>query len=282
MKQTNIDTDQLLSGYKVPGTTDKAKIYQQLSRRIDDKTTHRHQDKTAPKTSYWLGTAVAAALLLIFCLINTLRPTLEIANKEHTMQLAQLPDSSQVKLKVNTTINYRESLLDGTRKVEMTGEAYFDVSKGKPFLVQFPGGQLKVLGTQFNIRSYQADYGRVDCYEGAVQLNIDGKQLLLHPGQTIRYSPAGVEGPLEFDMQKALKIPADSYQWVNRPLSEILSLICARTNYELIAPEHILERRFTGTLKLTNEKMALSILAKAMNFNYEINETKLIVREKLR
>ncbi len=47
----------------------------------------------------------------------------------------------------------------GERVVELKGEAYFDVTKSKewPFIVRTCRSSVKVLGTSFNVCSYEED-----------------------------------------------------------------------------------------------------------------------------
>lgn len=279
MKQDKLNIDKLLSGYKVPDTKSKAQAFEQLTQKIEANQSPQFRPNKTSKIYYLVGSGAVAALLTLFFLLTSPLAQQEFKNKQLATIQTKLPDNSLVKLKTNSTLEYHQGLIDGTRKVEMQGEAFFEVTKGKSFKVHFPGGHLKVLGTKFNILSYNKDYGRVDCYEGSVQLEIRDRKIVLTKGQGMRYTPTTVEGPIEFDIQEAMKIPDNSYKWVNRPLSEILALICARSNYQLVAPEKVLNRRFTGTLSLTNDKIALTILSKALHFTYEQKGQKLVILE---
>lgn len=67
-----------------------------------------------------------------------------------------LSDSTKVWLNSETTLRFPVQFAADVRSVELTGEAYFEVSKNekKPFLVSSGNHLVKVLGTQFNISSY--------------------------------------------------------------------------------------------------------------------------------
>ncbi len=279
MKQDKPNINKLLSGYKVPGTKSNHEAYLQSLSEIEAKQKPKTRYMNTRKIIYWAGSVSAAAIIVIAFLLNGLQTNHEYLNNELTAQATQLPDNSTVSLKTNSSLQYNESILNGTRAVEMIGEAFFEVTKGKTFKVHFPGGKLQVLGTKFNIRSYNNKYGRVDCYEGSVRLEVHDKSMVLTKGQAIRYSPTTVEGPFDFDVQEAMKIPDGNYQWINRPLEEVLTFISSRAGYELIASPKVLDLRFTGTLNLTNNKIALTILSKAMHFKYEIKGKKLIILE---
>ncbi|MBD1362677.1 FecR family protein [Mucilaginibacter sp. ZT4R22] len=77
------------------------------------------------------------------------------------------------------------------REVELTGEAYFEVAKNKavPFIVKSRGQQVQVLGTHFNIKSYEDEpVTRTTLLEGSVRVN----STLLEPGQQAEKTAAGV------------------------------------------------------------------------------------------
>ncbi|SDF61708.1 FecR family protein [Chitinophaga filiformis] len=67
-----------------------------------------------------------------------------------------LPDGTRVWLNAASTLKYPQQFNTETRTVELTGEAFFQVSpnKAKPFIVKSNGQEVKVLGTQFNLNTY--------------------------------------------------------------------------------------------------------------------------------
>ncbi len=70
-----------------------------------------------------------------------------------------LPDGSVVKLNSESTLTYPEEFTDDVRKVQLEGEAFFEVARSpdKPFLVRSGKVTTTVLGTSFNIRAYPDD-----------------------------------------------------------------------------------------------------------------------------
>jgi len=280
MKHPDKHIDRLLSGYEVPAKKSKREAWEQLNRRIskNEKPTKR-QPVRRINLAYYLSGAAAAAVILTLVLFNFFRPKEEFSNTQLSIQETLLPDSSQVVLKTNSRIEYHERLIDGARLVSLEGEAFFAVTKGKKFQVDFPGGNLQVLGTKFNIRAYSEDIGRVDCFEGSVKLKINQQDLVLTKGQAVSFSPDHIDGPFEIKADNPNGVTDNLYHWTDRPLKEILSLICAREGYQLSASETILQKRFTGSLNLTNGKQALTILTKAMNLNYKLTNNQLKIVE---
>jgi Fe2+-dicitrate sensor, membrane component len=82
-------------------------------------------------------------------------------------QLAfKLPDNSEVRLNENSSVSYNKFFFYFNRNIEMRGEAYFIVTKGKKFSVLTSTHKISVLGTRFVV--YEKDTFNVVCYEGKV------------------------------------------------------------------------------------------------------------------
>jgi transmembrane sensor len=89
----------------------------------------------------------------------------------------KLPDGSFVWLNSESTISF-PTRFGKTRQVSITGEAYFEVvsDRSKPFIVKFGNRQIDVLGTRFNVNSFE---NRISLAEG--RISISGN--VLKPGQ---------------------------------------------------------------------------------------------------
>lgn len=105
-----------------------------------------------------------------------------------------LPDGTKVWLNAASSIRYPTSFTGNQRRVDITGEAYFEVAEnaGKPFIVNADGkGQVEVLGTHFNVNAY-ADEATINTtlIEGLVR--VSAKQattpVILHPGEQAELS----------------------------------------------------------------------------------------------
>ena len=85
----------------------------------------------------------------------------------------------------------------GPRKVELEGEAYFEVCKtGQPFIVCTQGMQVEVLGTTFNISAYPQEEYQTTLVNGSVKVNTEtGESCIfcLPCDRIIRYNEAGCD-----------------------------------------------------------------------------------------
>ena len=97
-----------------------------------------------------------------------------------------LSDGSLVWLNAASSITYPTAFVGKERKVSMMGEAYFEVSENKamPFFVEHDQLLVKVLGTYFNVNTYENEASnKVTLLSGLVDV-VNGKiSKRLVPGQ---------------------------------------------------------------------------------------------------
>lgn len=105
-----------------------------------------------------------------------------------------LPDHSHVWLNNLSSIHFPTSFPGPDREVEMSGEAYFEIAgdPGKPFLVKVNGKEIRVLGTNFNIKSYPDEENtQATLLTGAVQVTNGTETITLHADEQARWNGAG-------------------------------------------------------------------------------------------
>jgi ferric-dicitrate binding protein FerR (iron transport regulator) len=97
-----------------------------------------------------------------------------------------LSDGSTVTLNSASSIRYPIVFPNGERKIEITGEAFFDVTHDAthPFVVSKGGIDVTVLGTQFNVNIYEEEVPRVTLIKGSVKVTLEKQQpVIIKPGQ---------------------------------------------------------------------------------------------------
>ena len=94
----------------------------------------------------------------------------------------QLTDGSRVWLNAETRLRYPVAFAGMERRVELTGEAYFEVSKDatRPFIVRANGVDVRVLGTSFNVAAYGAEVVTT-LVEGRVAVEAGSERVTLEP-----------------------------------------------------------------------------------------------------
>lgn len=137
----------------------------------------------------------------------------EAYSTQDKIEIFSLPDNTQVALNQYSRIIYLKNNDEPTRKVKLTGEAYFKVTSNpvKPFEVQAGPTQISVLGTQFNVKlAGNHKTTEVNVTEGKVQFSGNKHSIILHAGETGKFE----HGKLA---KKSYKAPNFLY-WRNKEL----------------------------------------------------------------
>ncbi|SEA59854.1 FecR family protein [Chitinophaga terrae (ex Kim and Jung 2007)] len=139
-----------------------------------------------------------------------------------------LPDGSLVSLNAATTLSFPSKFEGRNREISVNGEAYLKIAPQarQPFLVHLPHTTVEVLGTSFNINSYDNSKIRVCLVDGKVKVKAGKKEVLVKPGQqaifneqttSLRTQP--FNATVELGWQKGL------YSFSDTPLNEVCESI---------------------------------------------------------
>ena len=95
-----------------------------------------------------------------------------------------LPDGSRIRLNASSSIRFPLDYSAGSGRVELNGEAFFEIPQGidTPFLATVGNTRLKVTGTEFNINSYNGNLVTT-VIKGSLEINHFGRSVLLQPGE---------------------------------------------------------------------------------------------------
>jgi len=116
-----------------------------------------------------------------------------IVTKNGNRTKVVLPDGSQVWLNAGSNLDYNNSVFNkDLREVTLNGEAYFDVTKNatKPFIIHTKKMDVKVIGTAFNIRSYNDEKtAEASLIRGSIEVTLkdrNDQKIVLNPNEKIR------------------------------------------------------------------------------------------------
>lgn len=90
-----------------------------------------------------------------------------------------LPDGTKVWLNAGSKITYDKTFGESLRNVTLTGEAYFDVvhNAEKPFVIHTTAMDIKVLGTEFNVKSYpDENTTEASLIRGSIEVTLKDKR----------------------------------------------------------------------------------------------------------
>lgn len=194
--------------------------------------------KTIALTQHWLF-RVAAVLVIglgLFFTAKNFTSTSEFAENGNQKNFF-LPDNSEVVLNSGSEIQYKKWNWNNDRTLNLEGEAYFKVAKGKKFEVNTALGKVTVLGTQFNVKQRDNRFD-VSCYEGKVKVNYNQTEVVITKGMSVAFKNG-----------KMITLPENTAQnpeWLSQELAfyqEDLKAIVAE-----------LERHYNVTIALKNSE----------------------------
>lgn len=222
----------------------------------------KHLKATVLKPKRWfsiaaISTAAAVALLLITLAIpKDNQPDVYGFLTYESRDTLYLPDSTMVVLNKNSKINYTSEYANTERRVKLIGEGYFDVRKNKsvPFVVEMDKGQITVLGTVFNIRTYDADnFIKATLVSGSIQFNMpeNSDQITLQPGQELNFNKKTDEISIrKVDVDKALLWLNEIYRYESTTLQYLLTDIGVINNMQVsIADNKLANMVISGSFR---------------------------------
>jgi ferric-dicitrate binding protein FerR (iron transport regulator) len=226
-----------------------------------------------------LWSYVAASLfipILLFCHFYTIT---EITARGE-QAVVQLPDRSTVTLNAESKLSYKPFVwmiarTDGMeghtylpiaqinkRKVNLEGEAFFEVKPGSRFSVQTGENRVNVLGTTFNVYARGEIY-RVNCLSGRVEVQSGQETVVLDPDMqaTLR------EGKLYVNSDVTPFVATgwlqDMFVFEGTPLREVVAEIERRYNIH-VTPDYDSNLLYTGNFSKTdNPEEILEVIGKA-------------------
>lgn len=158
--------EQFTKTHRPKFTKSEEDVWAELSKRTVDK--KRGQIFKLTKVA---AAAVIALLVSSTVLSFCMAEQIVCSRGEH--KTVTLPGGSTVSLNAESSIEYNSLFWRFNRKVELTGEAHFDVEKGSRFKVISNVGTTEVLGTKFDIWA-RGDSYKVYCFSGRVKVSSEG------------------------------------------------------------------------------------------------------------
>lgn len=195
-----------------------------------------------------------------------------------------LPDGTLVWLNAGSKMSYAQDFGINERTLDLTGEAYFEVTKKKdiPFKVHTGELDVKVLGTKFNFRNYQDDLeAKVCLLEGKVALTTGKTETALQPDQQALLNKK--TGKLFISTTKA----AYSAEWTNGRLyfdeallPDIVKELERSYNMKItIADDALNSVRFYGNFRRKEQSIQeiMDVLSSTDKMTYTLNGKNIVI-----
>ncbi|MCX6331433.1 MAG: DUF4974 domain-containing protein [Bacteroidetes bacterium] len=202
-----------------------------------------------------------------------------------------LPDGSLVVLNAASTLKYPVHFDEKLRKVSFTGEAYFEIAKKVdahkqriPFYVYSNNQIVEVLGTHFNINSYDnEEYSKTTLLEGSVKIineKSNSNAKILQPGQQAVIKKGDVVTKiLVADQGQAIAWKEGYFLFKNTNIKDVVNELERWYNVEIEYNDDMESENITGYIS-RNVKISsvLKMLQLSGIVNYEINGSKIIIK----
>lgn len=162
-----------------------------------------------------------------------------------------LADGTEVWMNSATELKFPMAFPDATREVSINGEAYLKVAKdpAKPFIVHLPNSTVQVLGTEFNVNTYDPGTAKVALIEGAVNMRSPSGESMLAPGRQAIYQDGHAIQQRTFDAKVVLGWQKGLFFFDEMPLKEIAKVVPRWFGMQVVIDDPaISDKKFVGVL----------------------------------
>lgn len=197
-----------------------------------------------------------------------------------------LSDGTKVWINSGSELTFPMNFDEEERVVELKGEAYFDVAKSKewPFIVRTCRSSVKVLGTSFNVCSYEEDsLEQVTLEQGGVEVKHRDETYLLHPGEQFELDMTSEEVEVKPVNVKLYTSWIDGmFRFHNMPLDLLTVKLERWYNVHFVFSDEVCKNyRFTGAIrKDVDFNEFIRLIERTTNVKFIINQMNIIIEEK--
>lgn len=191
-----------------------------------------------------------------------------------------LSDGSKVWLNAGSSLRYPTAFAGKERKVDITGEAYFEVAHRPaiPFIVSKGTTGIKVLGTHFNVNAYEDESSvNVTLLEGSVSIVDSSNKIepkVIKPGEQARVSKSGnIELSNLVDLNEVMAWKNGLFSFKGADMETIMRQVSRWYNVEVVFKKSIPEKFYAEVSRSTSVSTLLEMLeaTKAVQFDIEGN-----------
>ncbi|WP_406826192.1 FecR family protein [Pedobacter sp. KACC 23697] len=163
----------------------------------------------------------------------------------------ELPDGSSVWLNAASSLTYTTNLASAAiRKVKLSGEAYFKVAHDQehPFIVTTLGHDIKVLGTEFNVSSYENDDAEITTLvQGKISMNTYRDKVILTPGEKGTVRNGSIEKATA-NIEAATGWKNNEFVFASQDIRSIMKLIARWYDVNIIYEGEIPSEKISGSI----------------------------------
>jgi len=186
-----------------------------------------------------------------------------------------LPDGTQAWLNSRSSLSFPAQFSGSERRVEMTGEVYFEVAKnaGMPFKVKSKGTEIEVLGTHFNMMAYDDESEqKTTLLEGSIKISTTKGLHILKPGQQALVADNGALTLRSgVDVENVVAWKNGFFDFKNVDLATIMRQVSRWYDIHAIFQGQTADMCFTGKIPRDVHLFELLHMLQYMGLKYEID-----------
>jgi len=198
-----------------------------------------------------------------------------------------LADGSKVWLNAASTLRFPATFSGTERKVELTGEGYFEVAKNAtmPFKVGLENGvEVEVLGTHFNVMSYSdEEQVKTTLVEGKVKVLNGENNVMLRPNQQAKFTKSNKSLVVDkdADVNKAIAWKNGLFDFDNDNIVDILRQLSRWYDVQIQYIGNMRAQYYSGSIRRqVNISQVLFMLEQAGGVEFKIKGKTIEVRTK--
>lgn len=192
----------------------------------------------------------------------------------------QLADGSKIWLNSGSSIRYPVTFASSERKVEITGEAYFEVAHdhSKPFIVRIGDMEVEVLGTIFNINGYENEgVIKTTLAEGKVKVRKGQSVMVLKPGQQSQANASGLKLNENADIEKELAWKSGFFQFDDDNLKTVMRQLGRWYDVAVIYEGPVPDVSFSGKLRMQSKLSEVLALLEKYRVRFRVEGKQVFV-----
>lgn len=236
----------------------------------------QHHPSPASKTKvrsinwrYAIGAAASLALLITAFFLLRKNPAAQIQAEYANILMHTFSEGTTTLVNDGSSMTYDVEAWENVRRLNLKGEAFFSVTKGKPFIVNTSNGSVEVLGTKFNVRAW-GNVLHVECYEGSVSVKSNGADTILKEKQSVLVKNGKMEALRAITHQNPLWMTGTgTSMFFEEDVQEVFAELERQYNIEVKynAPS----KSFSGNFSHDSLEVALNNICKPLGLNYTLS-----------
>jgi transmembrane sensor len=289
LKERYIILQQYFKEAAYPSSTNVEQALQRTMNKINA----TPQLKPVPKR-IWTWAAAAAVIISISLYAVLYRSSntniadnwLHRQNGKATRAMLELADGSKIWLNAESKLTYPKVFGSNSREVYLSGEAFFDVASNplRPFIIHLSSGDVRVLGTSFNVRAYDNEPVQTSVKTGKIAFIPNHQQpdtVYVTPDEKLTYEKKDEK------ITKTATVAEEDKAWTegrlifrDMPLEDICAELERTFGKKVVftadAPRHY---RLTGAFQNNSLRDIMYYFSMSKQFHYSITDSTLQISE---